>query len=509
MGLTSTQQSAISSFGIMARQWGVPDWLTLAAGWTAGGMDTTADEATIMIGYRAVRRPPPSGRNLCEQINTWHQTWQNHASDIWTMLVVHHVLIVCLPRCRRPFHHLGIKGEPMKNPSIQPLRRIVMFMFGMGLLVSCTSVIPASYWPATPCPQPNTTDRDDICLVRHHYQTRDLATNLSALESAISPDGQWIAIGGNQKDGALPAPVLLVNYATGAVTELPHTSGSLGVAFSPDSQRLAAVGANYTLAPTGSIAIRDALVRVWDIPSGRLIRDLRAPYPVTAPPDLLPDYASVVFSPDGTRVIAGREVGDIVMWDVASGALIDTFVPARWADGADNLSISRDGTRLVASAQWDGPFVTVYDLPTARVLAELDVTTLLDDISWPKDVALSPDGRTVAIATGCHLASCRGTVWLWDLETQQIQALNGHVGDVLSVAFHPQGAWLASGGIDNSIRIWDWQTGQERYRMDGAVTPEILTGTPAPGIPQGAGGLGSATQGYWAPVSRCAVHQLY
>ena len=59
--------------------------------------------------------------------------------------------------------------------------------------------------------------------------------------------------------------------------------------------------------------------------------------------------------------------------------------------------------------------------------------------------------------------------------------------------------------MDNSIRIWDWRGGVELDRMDGAVTAEWVTGTPAPGVPAGAGGLGSATQGFWAPVGQMRI----
>jgi RHS repeat-associated protein len=68
-------------FGIMASQWGFSFSETLLGGWHRGGMDTTADEATIVIGYHAIRNQPSSGSNLCAQINQWKETWQAHAAD--------------------------------------------------------------------------------------------------------------------------------------------------------------------------------------------------------------------------------------------------------------------------------------------------------------------------------------------------------------------------------------------------------------------------------------------
>jgi RHS repeat-associated protein len=71
-------------YGIMAREWGFRYAITLAAAWQYGGMDTTADEAVIAIGYNVIRRRPLSGTSLCDQIRRWPRTWTGYASDPWT-----------------------------------------------------------------------------------------------------------------------------------------------------------------------------------------------------------------------------------------------------------------------------------------------------------------------------------------------------------------------------------------------------------------------------------------
>jgi WD40 repeat protein len=45
---------------------------------------------------------------------------------------------------------------------------------------------------------------------------------------------------------------------------------------------------------------------------------------------------------------------------------------------------------------------------------------------------------------------------------EQKVAFAGHKGPALSVAFHPDGALLASGGKDSLIRVWDIGTGTEK-----------------------------------------------
>src|SRR6266478_7861674 len=47
------------------------------------------------------------------------------------------------------------------------------------------------------------------------------------------------------------------------------------------------------------------------------------------------------------------------------------------------------------------------------------------------------------------------------------RALTGHGGEVLAVAFAPDGRLLASGSSDQTIRLWDPVTGEERKQLRG------------------------------------------
>src|SRR5947208_367446 len=81
--------------------------------------------------------------------------------------------------------------------------------------------------------------------------------------------------------------------------------------------------------------------------------------------------------------------------------------------------------------------------------------------SGVSSVAFSPDGKTLASGGGdapsAHLVVSRpGEIKLWNVATGKEQAtLTGDRDSVWSVAYSPDGKTLASGSVDDTIKLWD------------------------------------------------------
>jgi WD40 repeat protein len=144
---------------------------------------------------------------------------------------------------------------------------------------------------------------------------------------------------------------------------------------------------------------------------------------------------SVTFLQAG-KTLASCSSGELRLWDMTTGKQLKLL------RGSGCLAVSADG-RILATGS--GQTTALYDVATLKTLAELQTGGV-------ESLALSPDGSALAAGT------FSGVVMLWNTGTgEKLFTLSGHTAQVLALAFSPDGKTLATatGWGDGVTKLWD------------------------------------------------------
>ncbi len=186
------------------------------------------------------------------------------------------------------------------------------------------------------------------------------------------------------------------------------------------------------------------------------------------------NVSSIDFSPDGKYLISGGSDKNIKLWEVETGREIRTFVAN---DMVDFVAFSPDGKSLL-SLESKGA-ATLWDVKTGKKIRTLRKGGKpLVAIA----VAFSPDGASVA-AVGSQVEKDPGkdpvfrNIQLLDIKTgREINIFKGHTSSVHTIAFSPDGKYLASGSAtaelgkgkkDNTVRLWNVKSGKKIHCFAG------------------------------------------
>ncbi len=256
------------------------------------------------------------------------------------------------------------------------------------------------------------------------------ATPVTAL--AVSPDGKTAAVGGQLQ-------VLIYDLPSRSLTGvLPFPEGEAFVLrFRGDGARLLAGGGVH--AESGKVVI-------WDMGSGRRVRELGDEFDVVLAADL---------SPRGDAVLLGGPERIVKLVDVASSRVRATL--KKHTDWVLAASFSPEGL-LCATADRAGNLYA-WETPTGA-----DLFTLRGHRGAVTSINWSPDSNF------CISGGQDGTIRVWDMHTgKQVRQWAAHEDGVLSLDVTSDGT-INSVGRDNTIKQW---------RLDG----KILRTTALPELP--------------------------
>jgi WD40 repeat protein len=250
----------------------------------------------------------------------------------------------------------------------------------------------------------------------------------------ISPDGTWLAIG-----------------SLGIHRIDAETGESIGNLLLPPDNNHYAFGID--ISPDGTMFVSsawmDGRVFLWDVGSGQPVSEFSVDAHRLGWTTFSPDGETVAVASCAARDVVGEcRQGDILLYDVATGEIVQRFVGH--TERANGLAFSPDGT-VLASAGVDAT-IRLWDVGTGQPIGE--------PISRPgcvNTVAFSPDGKILASGGGCYMQ-----IDLWDVETLEPigSPLLGHTGSLWNIIFSADGRTLYSSALDYTIRLWDVETGQ-------------------------------------------------
>ncbi len=287
-------------------------------------------------------------------------------------------------------------------------------------------------------------------------------------EVAFSEDSALLAVAAStycrpefRPDGTSPYPGV-----SGAVTlwathdwnqraTLVHPEGIFACQISPNSQLLASLSGHSPDQPGN--------VMLWDIDTQELA-------------DVFPEHQGIVcsaqerwggcslrFSPDGDLLAVSEfrpSRGDLVrFWDLEARE-IRTELSLKH-DAISDLALSPDGQMIALATEMRE--TNVYDIATGGVRQSFRGTA----DSQTRAVAFSPDGEVLAIAGAVSRVGTfepfppdqwYGVIGLWDLGSGRSMAqtvIREKAAAILTITYSPDGQSIVTGDMGGSIRIWE------------------------------------------------------
>lgn len=303
-----------------------------------------------------------------------------------------------------------------------------------------------------------------------------------------SSDGRWVV---SVSEDATAVQWDVATAEQGAALAGERLNPVRGGALAPDDSWVA-------------LPARDGGVRLWEPATGTVRAVLSSPSEVRG-------FAA---SPDGGWLVGACADGVVRMWDTQSGEWLASFAGRRADAGGDGRRSVVPLAQIVSEPSTSEPSTTGRRAgragrPSASPFPEdpyyAEVSTAESETGGGgagHTCVVAPDGAWVA-AGGADR-----DIRIWDVGTlEPLATLAGHSGEVLGLTVAPDGRFLVSAGADHTLRVW-WTDG---WRAGPVLTGHTHTVRGAAVSPDGAflasaGGDGSVR--IWETARWACVTQM-
>jgi WD40 repeat protein len=261
--------------------------------------------------------------------------------------------------------------------------------------------------------------------VFEEHQFRDLP------HVTLSPDGtQAVSIAWNSPNGEIDEAILWDTNTLEVIHRLPGIF--ITAHFLPDGRSVILGGiVDY-------IDFQSQLVH-WDIESGQELGRKRIPGSTF--------FYDLDVGSDGTSILFVDDSNVLYHYDIETLSEIETITLPKESEWLQSVVFSPDGRSALAGG--DAGDVILFDLNTGEVIQRYK------HVAAAQGLAFSEDGERFVSVGG------NNTIVLWDVASGEvIQSFNGHSGEVTSVVFTPDESQIISASGDGTLILWDVASGE-------------------------------------------------